>query len=98
MSKYLIIFFFLTSCSYPDIDTIPNFSDVDLTKEESIDLCEFTYSNEINLIFNCIKNVKEKILLKEITELCKSKYSDIILIKTCIDDKYNNDKYHNDRY
>ena len=43
-------------------------------------------------------DIELKILLKEITELCKSKYSDIILIKTCIDDKYNNDKYHNDRY
>jgi len=96
--KYFIILFFLTSCSYPDIDTVPNFSDVNLTKAESIDLCEFIYSNEVNLKLDCIKNVKEKIILKELTELCKSKYSDIILIETCIDDNYYNYKYHNDRY
>ena len=49
MYKYLVTLYFLSSCAYPDIDTVPDFLDVDLTKEESIDLCDFIYSDDINL-------------------------------------------------
>ena len=35
----------LSSCKYPDIDTIPDFKDVDLTMKESIELCKISYSN-----------------------------------------------------
>ena len=86
MYKYLVTLYFLSSCAYPDIDTVPDFLDVDLTKEESIDLCDFIYSDDINLKLDCIKKVKEEMLLKETTELCESKYSDIKLLNKCIID------------
>ena len=35
----------LSSCKYPDIDTIPDFKDVNLTMKESIELCKISYSN-----------------------------------------------------
>jgi hypothetical protein len=30
----------LSSCVYPDIDTVPEFKDVKITKEELMDLCK----------------------------------------------------------
>lgn len=87
MYKYIIIFCFLFSCSYPDIDSVPNFSNIDLTKEESIDLCDFTYADNIGSKLDCYKKIEDDFKLKEITELCKSKYSDIILVDKCINEK-----------
>ena len=29
-------------CSYPDIDSVPDFKDVKLTKEELFDLCQLS--------------------------------------------------------
>ena len=55
--KLLISFIFvpLLSCSYPDIDSVPNFKDLKLTNEELFDLCELS-SNDKNEIDTCIKN------------------------------------------
>ena len=39
---YLIMLFFISSCSYPDIDTVPDFKNVNLTSQELIDLCQLT--------------------------------------------------------
>ena len=49
------IFVILVSCSYPDIDSVPNFKDLKLTDEELFDLCELS-SNDKNEIDTCIKN------------------------------------------
>ena len=35
----MILLFLLSSCAYPDIDTTPDFKDVIITKEDSIELC-----------------------------------------------------------
>ena len=35
----MILLFLLSSCAYPDIDTVPDFKDVIITKEDSIELC-----------------------------------------------------------
>ena len=35
----MILLFLLSSCVYPDIDTVPEFKDVKITKEELFDLC-----------------------------------------------------------
>ena len=41
MIKFFVIFLFLlSSCAYPDIDTVPDFKDVIITQEESIELCK----------------------------------------------------------
>ena len=51
----LIIF----SCSYPDIDSVPSFKELDLTRDELFDLCEL-YSNDKSEIENCIKEKQNK--------------------------------------
>ena len=51
---YLILLCSLTSCSYPDIDSVPDFKDVKLTKDELIDLCLLS-SNVKSEIDKCIK-------------------------------------------
>ena len=37
----MIFLFLLSSCAYPDIDTVPDFKDVKLTLQESIEFCKF---------------------------------------------------------
>jgi hypothetical protein len=60
--KLLIVFIFilLLSCSYPDIDSVPNFKDLKLSEEELFDLCELSSSdkNEIN---TCIENKRNNL-------------------------------------
>ena len=48
------IFVTLLSCSYPDIDSVPNFKDLKLTDEELFDLCELS-SNVKKEIESCVK-------------------------------------------
>ena len=50
---YFIIIL-LSSCGYPDIDTIPDINNLKLTKEELIDLCKLS-SDDKNKIQICIK-------------------------------------------
>ena len=52
---FFLILFLLTSCGYPDIDSVPNFEDLDLTEDELFDLCELS-SNDKSQIDNCIKD------------------------------------------
>ena len=54
--KFIIIFILLilSSCGYPDIDTVPNFKTLDLTEDELFDLCELS-SNDKKESENCIK-------------------------------------------
>ena len=46
----LIIFFiliiFLPSCNYPDIDTVPDFSPLYISMQDSIDLCKIANSDK----------------------------------------------------
>ena len=56
MFKLLLIFLFLlSSCGYPDIDTVPNFKDVKITEQETIDLCKINNSDN-EQIAKCLKN------------------------------------------
>lgn len=55
---FLIIFIILSSCGYPDIDTIPNFEDLVLTEEESIDLCKLTNTDN-NELMKCLVSFYE---------------------------------------
>ena len=53
----IIIFFtlfFLVSCGYPDIDSVPNFKELKLSDEELFDLCQLK-STDKSKIDNCIK-------------------------------------------
>ena len=53
--KNIFIFFliFLLSCGYPDIDSVPDFENVIISEQESIDLCRLTYSDNKEFI-NCL--------------------------------------------
>ena len=60
MFKLFIIFlFFLSSCGYPDIDTVPDFKNVNITDKEAIDLCKINNSDN-EQITECLKNNKTK--------------------------------------
>ena len=56
---FLLIYLFIFSCGYPDIDSMPNFKNLKITKQESIDLCNF--NNTVNEQINeCIKNLNNQ--------------------------------------
>ncbi len=55
MKLLIFIFMLLLSCSYPDIDSVPNFKDLKLSEEELFDLCELSSSDK-NEIETCIEN------------------------------------------
>ena len=54
--KLFIILLIITlfSCSYPDIDSVPEFQDLKLSQEELYDLCQLS-SNDKKDIDACIK-------------------------------------------
>ena len=37
---YLFLFILLISCSYPDIDTVPSFNNMQISIQDSIDICK----------------------------------------------------------
>ena len=53
---FLIFLFLLVSCAYPDIDTVPDFKDVIITEEESIDLCKINNSDN-EQITQCLEKI-----------------------------------------
>ena len=60
--KFLISLIFITllSCSYPDIDSVPNFKVLKLSDEELFDLCELS-SNDKDEIDTCIENKRNNL-------------------------------------
>ena len=56
---FFIIIFILYSCSYPDIDSVPDFKKIELTEEELFDLCELS-STDKSEIRKCIKEKQNK--------------------------------------
>ena len=54
--KLFIILLIITlfSCSYPDIDSVPDFKDLKLSQEELFDLCQLS-SNDKKDIDACIE-------------------------------------------
>ena len=63
-----IILVVLYSCSYPDIDTVPKFSEVKLTDEEAVDLCNLSSTNTDYLSKRC-KKLNRKMLIDEIDKM-----------------------------
>ena len=55
----LVILSAISSCSYPDIDSVPDFKDVKLTEEELFDLCQLS-SDVRSEIYKCITKIDEK--------------------------------------
>ena len=52
----LLIFFINFSCAYPDIDSVPDFKNLKVTKEESIDLCKLSSTDKEEVI-KCIESI-----------------------------------------
>ena len=58
IDKFIIIILFLIiSCSYPDIDSVPDFKSLDISIQESIDLCKISNSDKKNNE-DCYKELK----------------------------------------
>ena len=60
MIKYFtvfLLFLFIVSCGYPDIDNVPDFKDTKLTDEELLDYCSIS-NTEIKDIDKCINEYK----------------------------------------
>ena len=60
MSKYLtifLLFFFILSCGYPDIDDVPDFKDTKLNDEELLEYCSISNTEKID-IDKCINDYK----------------------------------------
>ena len=53
------ILFFLSSCGYPDIDSVPSFKQVYLSEEELFDLCQLS-STDRSEIDTCINEKQNK--------------------------------------
>ena len=59
MSKkfIIIIFLFIISCNYPDIDSVPDFGTFNISIQDSIDLCKISNSDKENNE-DCYKDLK----------------------------------------
>ena len=58
--KFLIFFslFFLFSCGYPDIDSVPKFNELKLSDDELFDLCQLSSTDKSD-IDKCIREKKD---------------------------------------
>ena len=60
MIKYfaaILLFLFIISCGYPDIDNVPDFKDAQLTDEELLDYCTISNTDKKD-IDKCINDYK----------------------------------------
>ena len=60
MIKYctaFLLFLFIVSCGYPDIDNIPDFKEVKLSDEELFDYCSISNTDKKD-IDKCINDYK----------------------------------------
>ena len=55
----IVVFFFLFSCNYPDIDSVPDFKTINISIQESIELCKISNSGKENKqdCYKVLKNI-----------------------------------------
>jgi len=51
-----IFILILLSCNYPDIDSVPDFKNLNITEEESIDLCKLA-NTDIKDLSECLNEI-----------------------------------------
>ena len=59
MRNFVLIFIFIiSSCGYADIDSVPDFKDIKISKEEAVDLCMLsnTDKKDIDYCLNSMEN------------------------------------------
>ncbi len=54
----LLLLLLCFSCGYPDVDNVPDFQKIKLTKEEAIDLCNINNNND-NDLKKCLEKINE---------------------------------------
>jgi len=57
--RLLFMLLFLSSCGYPDIDSVPTFNEMKISNEESIDLCKLS-NTDINDLVKCLNKLNSK--------------------------------------
>ena len=60
MTKYFtvfLLFLYIVSCGYPDIDNVPDFKDTKLTDKELLDYCGISNTDKKD-IDKCINDYK----------------------------------------
>ena len=55
----IILLLFLLSCGYPDIDSVPEFKNLNITQQEYIDLCNLSYTDKKKLT-KCLNEITKK--------------------------------------
>jgi hypothetical protein len=59
MKFFISLFFFIIfSCGYPDINSVPKFKDLTITKQESIDLCNLSNTDTVDLS-KCLNSIEK---------------------------------------
>ena len=61
MKIYLVFLIFIACCAYPDIDSVPNFKNLNITKKEAVDRCNFLYENKKDELVKCLAPNIDKI-------------------------------------
>ena len=57
--KFILIYLFIfNSCSYPDIDSVPKFRSLNITLQESVELCKISNSLKTHNKEDCFKKLK----------------------------------------
>jgi hypothetical protein len=53
--RYFILFssFFVISCGYADIDSVPSFKNLNISKNDSYELCKFTNQDNSQNLIKC---------------------------------------------
>ena len=57
--RLIFMLLFLSSCGYPDIDSVPTFNEMKISNEESIDLCKLS-NTDINDLVKCLNKLNSK--------------------------------------
>ena len=95
---FLSLYLLTSSCSYPDIDSVPDFKNLDLSKEETIELCKLNSKKDNGKFINCIANLYDSETMPNFkflniseeysVKLCKLIFSDRKKLISCLTDYY----------
>ena len=85
---YLIFFLFYFSCAYPDIDSVPDFKNLIISKQEALDLCDLSYKN-LKKSNQCKENYFYLEKEKKAIKFCKLIESNKLFVKISNKDSYN---------
>tara|TARA_Y100000741_G_C18195955_1_gene535555 strand:+ start:402 stop:590 length:189 start_codon:yes stop_codon:yes gene_type:complete len=53
---FILLLLILISCAYPDIDTVPKFENINITLQESVELCKVNSDNNLS---KCLEEINK---------------------------------------